>query len=224
MVLLTLTGCSIKNTRNATPYPKEPVPATKEIKSPDSLTAMLRFSSKQRGLKGRAALTIKSPDLIRVEIYGVMGQILTVIAGDSNDCKVYSKGIIKECNWDEPELSGLLTPQNLVPILLGKGELAFKDSAQRQSSLDGYGRLTRIIASPKATRVGLGTNKKNYQRAWQREPVKITIGDYRIVDGLRVPFSFNLDGKGGQLTINYYTLQTNPEIPSSAFSLGTTDD
>ncbi len=219
LVLLTLTGCSIKNTRNADPYPQEVIPAASEIESPDSLTAMLRFSSKQTGLKGRASLTIKSPDLIRVEIYGIMGQILTVVAGDSNDCKVYKKGVIKECTWNEPELSGLLTPRNLVPILLGKGELAFRDSAERQSSLDGYGRLTRIIANPETT--ALLATTKNRPNPEQIKPVKITIGDYRIVDGLRVPFSFVLDGKGDLLTINYYTLQPNPELPPSAFSLGT---
>jgi len=77
---------------------------------------MLRFSSKQTGLKGRAALTIKSPDLIRVEIYGVMGKILTVVAGDSNECKVYKKGIIRKCNaWQRrASLQGLKrTPELL---------------------------------------------------------------------------------------------------------------
>ncbi|VAV85800.1 hypothetical protein MNBD_DELTA01-1986, partial [hydrothermal vent metagenome] len=147
LALLALTGCSTKNTRNVTPYPREIVPAKAEIESPDSITAMLRFSSKRTGLKGRAALTIKSPDLMRVEIYGAMGQILTVVAGDSNRCEVYKKGVVKECSWNEPELSGLLTPRNLVPVLLGKGELAFQDSRQRQNSLDSYGRLTQIVAS-----------------------------------------------------------------------------
>lgn len=231
LVLLTLTGCSIKNTRNADPYPQELTPTTPKIESPDSLTAMLRFSSKQTGLKGRAALTIKSPDLIRVEIYGVMGKILTVVAGDSNECKVYKKGIIRKCNWNEPELSGLLTPRNLVPILLGKGELAFRDSKERQSSSDGYGRLTRIVASlntttasREATKASRGATSKDYQSAEQREPVKITIGDYRIIEGLRVPFSFVLDGRGDLLTINYYTLRPNPEIRPSTFSLGTTNN
>ncbi len=189
---------------------------------------MLRFSSKQTGLKGRASLTIKSPDLLRVEIYGVMGQILTVVTGDSNDCKVYRKGLIKKCNWNEPELSGLLTPSNLVPILLGKGELAFKDSTERQSSLDGYGRLTRIIANPASTANHETTNPrtttKDLTKPEQRRPVTVTIGDYRIVEGLRVPFSFTLEGRGDLLTINYYTLRPNPQILPSTFSLGTIGD
>jgi len=265
LILLALTGCSIKNTRNTIPYPQEIVPAATDIKTPDSITAMLRFSSKRTGLKGRAALTIKSPDLIRVEIYGAMGQILTVIAGDSKGCKVYKKGVITECSWSEPEISGLITPGNLVPVLLGRGKLAFQDSKQRQSFLDNYGRLTQIVASrdsnperdsglergldpeqgldlergadpEQGTDLERGINlERGLDPEWgsdpergsgagglDKGPVSITIGDYRIVGGLRIPFSFVVrDGKE-VLTLQYYSLTPNPEIARSLFSLGAT--
>ncbi len=222
---------------------------------------MLRFSSERTGLKGRAALTIKSPDLIRVEIYGAMGQILTVVAGDTNRCEVYKKGVIKECNWNEPALSGLITPRNLVPVLLGRGELAFQDSRQRQSFLDSYGRLTLIIASKgtapekdsgpewgsdpekgsgpeRGSGLEWGSNPEwgsgpewGSNPEWgsgsddrDKEPVRITIGDYRIVDGLRVPFSFIVRNGKETLTLEYYSLTPNPEITRSLFNLGTADD
>jgi len=162
---------------------------------------MLRFTSKKTGIKGRAALTLKSPDLIRVEIYGAMGHIISVITGDSDNCSVYKEGGVKVCRWDNPELSGLLTPKNLVPILLGRGELAFRDSRHRQSFSDNYGRLTRIVTRTEG------------------ETVTVSIGDYRIVRGLRVPFSFTIRSGREELSLDYYSLTLNPPIEDSTFSL-----
>ncbi|VAV83982.1 hypothetical protein MNBD_DELTA01-442, partial [hydrothermal vent metagenome] len=53
-----------------------------------------------------------------------------------------------------------------------------------------------------------------------KEPIKITIGDYRIVEGLRVPFSFVVRNSQEVLTLEYYSLKPNPEITQSLFSLG----
>lgn len=208
----TLAGCSIKNTKRINAYPQEITPASTDVKSPDSLTAMLRFSSTKTGFKGRAYLTIKSPDLLRVEIYGALGQILTVVAGDSDNCNVYAKGDVRKCEWDEPVLSGLITPADLVPILLGKGTMAFKDSVQRQSSSDNFGRLTQIIARREAV-----------SDVRSDETIRITIGDYRIVQGFRTPFRFLIQNKKEELRLEYYSLTPNPPIQHSIFTIGKTE-
>lgn len=209
LTLFAFVGCSIKNIADVNAYPREINPSSSTpVESPDSLKAMLRFSSKKNTIKGRAALTIKSPDLIRIEIYNGLGQIMTVVAGDSKHCSIYSKGKIKSCEWNDPTLPVLISPIDLVPILLGKGKRAFTNSKQRQNFSDNFGRLTQVIASQ---------NNKT---------VHITIGDYRTVQGFRVPFSFVVQSAAAtnlssneELTINYYRLSLDPTTAPSTFNL-----
>jgi hypothetical protein len=142
------------------------------------------------------------------------------VAGDSNNCYIYSKGTVRQCLWDGAAIPGLIPPADLVPILLGKGKLAFRNSKQLQSFSDNSGRLTQLIARRETNRKGQSP-----------ETIRVTIGDYRIVSGLRVPFSFAIENMATtnhepqeKLTLNYYHISLDPTILPSTFDLNSTSN
>jgi hypothetical protein len=68
------------------------------------------------GRTGRAIVFLKKPDLLRVELYGPLNRVETIMTGDSLRCSYYLEGEIKPCRWEDR-----IGPRELAITLLEGG-------------------------------------------------------------------------------------------------------
>ncbi len=195
MLLLLLAGCSFRPSMR--PYDEKGLTGT--TSAPTSLKALARVEL-ARDIKGRATVLVKSPDKIRIEVYGPMNRIVAVVAGDSEDCTLYYRGRLSGCRWDDPALAGPAGPRELVPILLGTGGAVFGDKKGWTTTTDRDGNPAEIVR--------LGSPE-----------LRISMGDYRTVMGAKIPFIFVIENGTKKLNIRYYSVVLNPRLDGDTFSL-----
>ena len=140
---------------------------------------------------------------MRIEFYGPLSGIAGVVAGNGKNCFLYSNGVTKSCNRDE-EGSGYppLNPEELVPILLGM-EADLKDRTATRITKDKEGRVTEFI-----------------RFSWDGSVlVRVALKDYRDISGVYIPFGIVIEGKKRRFSIEYYSVELNPEIDNEIFTL-----
>ena len=180
--------------------------------APNALKALAKIETD--GLKGRITIILKSPDLMRIEFYGPLSGIAGVVAGNGKNCFLYSNGVTKSCNRDEegsiyppssstaPPLNPPLNPEELVPILLGM-EADLKDRTATRITKDKEGRVTEFI-----------------RFSWDGSVlVRVALKDYRDISGVYIPFGIVIEGKKRRFSIEYYSVELNPEIDNEIFTL-----
>ena len=177
-------------------------PSIKVIHSPLSTeTGEVKSLKVTAGIKGKKSpsaktvITVMTPDLIRVEVYGAMHRLVMVVTGDEHNCEYFNDGVVKECEWEnesfDSELGYLPNPKILVPFLLNTNN-----------------------KSPLSIEVGEGGALR----------FKLSASDYLDVGfggGLEVPVNIKIESPMETLTIKYRSLELNPVVGESTFTLST---
>ncbi|MBI5561026.1 MAG: hypothetical protein HY883_07120 [Deltaproteobacteria bacterium] len=165
-----------------------------------SLRAKALIESENIPIPGKATITIKNPDLARVEVYGPLNQIITIVTIAHDNCLLYSNGRVRSCGKKDRAVysAGL---KELTTVLLG-GTLEAGEGKDLEIVKDGMGRLSRFTKFEDGTPV-----------------VTVTVKDYKDVRGVEIPFAVMLESKEEKLLIEYYSVELNPEINNETFTL-----
>ncbi|MCK4846989.1 MAG: hypothetical protein KAS88_04895 [Deltaproteobacteria bacterium] len=182
---LLMVGCAATITR---PTVKISRPSMTE--STEALRVAAKITA-DKGIGAKAVITAKTPDLIRVEVYGAMRRLVVVVTGDEGRCEFFKDGAVKACGWEDgsidSELGYLPNPKTLVPFLLNtKG------------------------TSPLSVEVGSGEGLT----------LRLSTNEYIDLDnGLSLPMNISIENPNGRLTIDYREMEINPITDESTFRL-----
>ncbi len=152
-------------------------------------------------VKGRATIVVKGPDLFRIEVFGPFNQTVFVLVGNGGGLSVYSKGDVRTYRWDDPFLPYSFRSRDVVSFLTGAPYML--DERENYSILTHRGRITGFIRSNRDGPV-----------------FKVSMGDYREIGGVSVPFSISVVSKKETLKITYRSVEVEPSLNAEVFTLG----
>ncbi|MCK4738490.1 MAG: hypothetical protein KAT46_00945 [Deltaproteobacteria bacterium] len=163
---------------------------------PKTLKAVARVKLLSKNIKGRARVELKTPDKVRIEVLDPLGRVIFVIAGEAEKCTLYNDGILKTCKWDDPALGFFINSRELYSLLTGRVVGEWK---KIEGKKDGFVRLKREggIFSP-----------------------VLSLGNFREIEGLVIPFTIEIKNNGDTLTLEYLKAVINPTLKNDRFSLG----
>lgn len=154
-------------------------------------------------MSGRAKITAQRPASFRIEVSGPFGQTMALLISDGESFYVFSNGTEETMRWDDPLMPYPFRPQELVSVLTGAAESVATEGAA--VSKDSKGRVTRLGVT--------GTDGM---------PFEITLGDFRDINGVTLPFNIRLAKGIEELIIRYSSVEINPALASEPFQITAT--
>ncbi len=157
--------------------------------------------------KAKAEIVVKRPGMIRVTVFGPMKRVIAVLAGDPDNCFIFSDGIVRRCEWNGGEAADggffrFIDPALVVPFVLGDTDM---HGVTKGGDKDSY--ILKKLAGQATSSKGTGGK------------VTVTASDYREVAGVKVPFSITIENGAERLTIEYKTVELNSELDERLFKL-----
>jgi outer membrane lipoprotein-sorting protein len=174
----------------------QPLPVL--VKPPGSLRAEATVELEKIEFKGRAVILVKSPDLVRMDLLGPFNHVVSVIVSDSEGLSYYSNGEVRRYGWDDPLLPYPLRPGELVSLLMGRPEL----KGYYEFSTDGEGNISKLVKLSEGAAV-----------------LKVSMDDWREVQGLKIPFAIAIEDGGERVNIRYFSVELDPVIGKDLFIL-----
>jgi hypothetical protein len=183
--------------------------------------------------RSKQILVLARPARLRVEVQGLLGQLVAVLVSDGARFALFRAG---EGTLEEGEIrpallyevAGLpLRPDEAVDALLGVPALgaptrrgpaaALSNGFVRLDLLDAAGGPTRRLECDAETQLRrLEVLAPDGTLAWQA-----SYGDHRPVGGTRFPHEIELDfpAAGARAKVTFQWLELNPELPPGIFAL-----
>ena len=194
-VFLILSGCAAMK-----PAGEEPLGPPKLTASSIRARAVVEIKKNDLTAAGRAAILAKAPGSFRIEVFGPFGLTAALIASDGQKLFVNSDGQINEFFWGDPEIPYSFEAEEVVSFLTGAPYTPALDIPGVNASRDEWGRL------------------REYSRAAEgRDGLKVTLGEYREVNGAHIPFLIRIEDGKRDLTIKYTEVEINPLIEGDLF-------
>ncbi len=189
LILLTA-GCAHKVPLST----QDPAKGIKTLRA----AAVVEFTNKSTE-KGRALITISSPDLFRIEIKGPIGITTALITGSKDSITLLYRG--ESTTYTPGENKSLplnIRAAELVSLLLGSRDFPPRDNKGFETQALPRGRvITRRI------------NNHLLYRA--------TMSDYKTISGVHLPYTISVEGEDYKLLVKYTKVNVNPEINNSYF-------
>lgn len=196
-VFLVLSGCAAMK-----PAGEEPLGPPTITASSIRARAVVELKKDASTAAGRAAILAKAPGSFRIEIFGPFGLTAALIASDGQKLFINSDGQVSEFFWGDPEIPYSFKAEEVVSFLTGAPYPPALDMPGVSASRDDRGRL------------------REYSRASEdRDGLKVTLGEYREVDGAHIPFLIRIKDGKRDLAIKYTEVEINPFIEEDLFSL-----
>jgi hypothetical protein len=195
--------------------------------------ARVALSNPAGGTRSKQILVVARPARLRVEVQGLLGQLVAVLVSDGARFTLFRAS---EASLEEGEIrpsllydvAGLpLRPEEAVDALLGVpalGEHTRRGSAAALSN--GFVRVDLVDASGGPARRLECDEAAQLRRLEVRAPDgslawEAVYDDYRAVGGTSFPFAIALDFPAAQARaeITFQWLELNPELPPGIFAL-----
>jgi hypothetical protein len=189
--LLLLQGCS-RNTIRPDVY------TAPETRPPGTLRVEGHVEVEGRDLGGRAVIVVKAPEYARIDLLGPLRRVAAVIVTGPDGLSFYSNGDTVHYSWDDPLLPYSLRPGELVSILTGTAEAG----DYQGSGTDAEGNVTVLTRPVRGPSV-----------------LKVLFDDWRVVDGVALPFSIDIDDGRERLRIGYSSVDMDPVVDIGLFTL-----
>ena len=188
-----MAGCSYPLTSLKTGTVNEP-----GLRAPIELPGSLRGRAvvllrgiEEREFKGKAAILVKGPDKVRIEIFDIFGQVAAVIVSDglalsifsNNQSNFFERGGDTPLIFKATELAGFLMGADI-----GAGEAAKRPSPSSSEEQEGISEAREILFE-----------------------------DYRDLEGQLFPFSLSVDDGIEKLSVRYSSIELNPELNDDLF-------
>ncbi|MBI5971436.1 MAG: hypothetical protein HY884_09820 [Deltaproteobacteria bacterium] len=189
LAALSIYGCGLQKT--VAPASK-PLPL-RSLRS----AAVITLKNNGAEISGRASVIVKSPDFLRIEVYGPLGGIAALFIYDGVSLYIHSDDGAALYNGHNVDTALPLPAQILVLALTGD-TLRLKD-----------------LAGVDLNTSGMDVTKHEFGL----QTGSVRLFDFRDVDGFFVPFSIVIrEIKTGRvITIEHSRVEINPDVPPSAF-------
>lgn len=215
LLAIILSGCSILRPAQV---PVVPAPAIKGP-SPYALraTAVVEFNS-DKSVKGRAYITVTSPDAFKVEILTPFGTPAAVMMSDGVTLSMLKDGKVESYPWTDDRIPYDFTSSDLVSILLGHAPFDL-------SNVDGWepgGMVTVVTDTDDRGVYNVTTDiAGNVTEITKTVDGLITLtaemSELKKIDGFVLPHRISIRDSGKTLDINYKGVEINPELKKDAF-------
>ncbi len=152
--------------------------------------------------RGKAAIFVKGPDKVRIEVFGPFGQVMAVLVSDADALSIFSnhETTFFPRSIDTPFS---LTPQELAGIIMGtdfQSGGAEAGAAKYLIERDRAGNIKKIISFAK----GPGERK-------------VVMKDFREIEGVYFPFSISVEDANERLHIRYSSVELNLDLKDALF-------
>jgi len=144
--------------------------------------------------KGRAIITVSAPDSFRIEIKGPFGTTSALITGNGSGLTFASRGKRESFAPLDPRLPLKVRPRELVALLLGSTHIPARQ---------GTTAVTKKITGGRQVTIRDENSRPLYSA---------TMRDYRVQNGVSLPFNITIEGKDYKLIVKYLHVDINPYI------------
>lgn len=202
-VILLISGCaSLKPAFEEAERPPSVVPTSMRAR------AIVEVKRGVFTVAGRASILAKAPRSFRIEVFGPFGQAMMLLASDGERLYVSSEGKTKEFHWGDPDIPYSFEAGEAVSFLTGSPRPAEAGlSPNINETRDRWGRLTE------------------YSKAAEGRPtLKVTLSEYRDINGAHIPFRIRIEDGKRDLTIKYMEAEINPPLDEELFRLEASSD
>lgn len=201
--LLLISGCAAVK-----PYGEEAPGLPSITASSIRARGVVEMKKDSFSARGRAVIQAQAPGSFRIEVFGPFGQVAALVASDGERLLINSEGKTSVFLWGDSRIPYTFKANEAVSFLTG-GLLEDETGALpgARSKMDGKGRL------------------REYTREIEGRPdLKVTLAEYRSVQGAAVPFMISLeDGRRG-LTIKYTEVEINYPFENGFFKVEAPSD
>jgi outer membrane lipoprotein-sorting protein len=142
-----------------------------------------------REFKGKAAILVKGPDKVRIEIFDILGQVAAIIVSDADALSIFSNN---DSNFYSREAS--------TPLIFSAPELA------------------AFLMGIDERQANLSSDKERVEAGVEVEARSVLFEDFRELKGARFPFSLTVDDGKERLLVRYSSIEINPELDDSLFN------
>lgn len=201
-VIVLLSGCAaVQPAGEQALTPPTVIPSTLRAKAVVEMTRNMTIA-------GRASILVKAPGSFRIEVTGPFGQTAMLLASDGARLYTSSDGKVNEFLWGDPEIPYSFEADEAVAFLTGSPrplQAALPPNVIEKR--DNWGRL------------------KEYTKAVEGRPgLKVTLGNYKDINGAHIPFLIRIEDGRRTLAIKYSEVEVNPPIDEGLFSLEARSD
>lgn len=196
--LLMITGCAAVK-----PYGEEAPIQSSTTASSIRARGVVEMKKDSFSASGRAVIQAQAPGSFRIEVFGPFGQVAALVASDGERLLVNSEGKTSVFLWGDSRIPYTFNAHEAVSFLTGGLMEDETDGLPgARSIIDEKGRISE------------------YTRAIEGRPgLKVTLGEYRLVQGAAVPFRISFeDGRRG-LTIKYTEVEINYPFENGFFKV-----
>ena len=196
--LFVITGCAAVK-----PYGEETPDLPSTTASSIRARGVVEMKKDSFSARGRAVILAEAPGSFRIEVFGPFGQVAALVASDGERLLINSEGKTNVFLWGDSRIPYTFKAQEAVSFLTGGPMEHETDGLPGARSItDKKGRLSE------------------YSRAIEGRPdLKVTLGEYRSVQGAAVPFRISFeDGRQG-LTIKYTEVEINYPFENGFFKV-----
>jgi hypothetical protein len=184
------------------PAGEEPAGPPKLKASSIRARAVVEVKRKTFTAAGRAAILAKAPGSFRIEVFAPFGQTAALIASDGQKLLVDSDGVAREYLWGDPEIPYSFEAEEVVSFLTGGQNLLSPASSVASETRDEWGRL-----------------REYYRPATDGNALKVTLAEYREVNGAHIPFHIRIEDGRRDLAIKYTEVEIDPLLGDDLFEL-----
>jgi hypothetical protein len=184
------------------PAGEEPVGPPKLMASSIRARAVVEIKRKTFTAAGRAAILAKAPGSFRIEVFAPFGATAALIASDGQRLLVDSDGTAREFLWGDPEIPYSFEAEEVVSFLIGGQRSLAPASSGARETRDEWGRL-----------------REYYRPAEDGDSLKVTLTEYREVNGAHIPFHIRIEDGRRDLAIKYTEVEIDPLLGDDLFEL-----
>lgn len=167
---------------------------------PTALSAEAVVSLSSSGIKGRANIFVKAPDLFRIEVLGPFDKLMALMVSDGKSFSVFDGKVFTLYDLSD-EINPLkFEAEEIVSFLIG--------SFNKNNPTDGY---------------EVSYDSKGFVSAVEKtsefdDSVSAQFSNYRDIDGSLVPFSILIDFNEDVLAVEYKKVTVSPELGTKIFT------
>ncbi len=149
-------------------------------------------------LRGHAHILVSAPDLFRIQVLGPFGSTMALFVSDGRTLYVFSGSREKEYPWNDPSFPYSFRAEDVVSSLLGEPPAGALEKS-------GY-KVTSGGGSIKVTEMKDG-----------KTALTVSMSDFRMVSGVRLPFDILIEDRRGALRIKYSSVEIDPSFAPDSF-------
>ena len=180
-------------------------------------------------LRARQRMVVERPANLRIEVQGMLGATLAVLATDGSEYAFFETGsrhfergpLTRDLLW---RIAGLeLEPDEIVAVVLGGPRLP-PDLALRAAYADDEGGVQVELEGEKGTRRALRFDAAGLLREWiARDPDRAAwtarYDDYADVSGQALAHKVSIDTGSARAVLQLVDVELNPPLPADIFRL-----